>query len=401
MAFSSCSVFQKANINVGKWRGNIVMDSADKSLVLPFNMVINQNYENKYRIVITNSEEMIPVTEIECNGKNAVIKLPVFKDEINVNCVSKDSLVGEYIHYGSKSKYSMPFFAVFDKADRFPDATQKPFMNISGRWETTVQPGDSNEYKIIGEFRQKGNHLDGTFLTASGDYRFLEGAVSGKDVMLSCVDGTHTLLFKAKISEDSTLENGILVGGPKWRERWRAVRNPAAELADPELQSQIKDSTEEINFSLSGLDGKNVSLSDMKYQGKPVIIQIMGSWCPNCMDETKFFSEIYNSYKKRGLEIMGLCFESADFNESKDRIKRFVNALNANYDFLYAGETGNKYVMQTLPFLKEFKGYPTTIYLNKQHKVFKIYTGFSGPGTGVYYEKLKSEIINSIEKILM
>jgi hypothetical protein len=68
---------------------------------------------------------------------------------------------------------------------------------------------------------------------------------------------------------------------------------------------------------------------------------------------------------------------------------------------LYAGETGNKYVMQTLPFLKEFKGYPTTIYLNKQHKVFKIYTGFSGPGTGIYYEKLKSEIINSIEKILM
>lgn len=391
----SCSKTDKKIMKDGKWVGILEMDKNDKNQILPFNFSLNKN-----EIIITNAGEKIDVKEIVFTSDSIVMKLPVFKDEIHAKIIKEDSLSGEYIHFGSKSKYSFPFFAKYGKEERFENAKEPSVMNITGRWETTVQPGDSDQYTIIGEFTQNGNHLTGTFLTSSGDYRFLEGAVSGNKIMLSCLDGSHTLLIKADISKDSTLENGLLVGGPTWKEKWRAVRNEKIELPDADKLSAVKEGTEKIDFSFLDLNGKQVSLSDEKYKDKAVIVQIMGSWCPNCMDETRFFTEIYDNYKPKGLEIIGLCFESNNFEESKNRIERFVKQIGAKYDFLYAGEVGKNNIFKALPFMKEFKGYPTTIYLDKNHKVKNVYTGFSGPGTGKHYEKQKAEIIQIIDKLL-
>lgn len=391
--FYACSKREKAVLKEGSWIGVLEMDKNDKSQFLPFNFNLS-----KGEVIITNSDERIIITEIINRNDSIIFKLPVFKDEIRAKIVSPDSISGEYFHFGSKSKYSFPFYAKYGKTDRFENAKTTPAADISGRWETTVQPGDSDQYTIIGEFQQSGNLLIGTFLTSSGDYRFLEGAVSGNKIMLSCLDGAHTLLFKADISKEGNLENGILIGGPTWKEKWIAKRNDKAELPDPEKQSAVKDGTGVIDFSITDLNGKKVFLSE-KYKDKAVVIQIMGSWCPNCMDETRFFNEIYDEYKQRGLEFAGLCFESNNFEESKLRIDRFVKELGAKYDFYYAGEVGKNGIFSVLPFMKEFKGYPTTIYLDNKHNVKKVYTGFSGPGTGKHYEKQKSDILRFLDNL--
>jgi thiol-disulfide isomerase/thioredoxin len=393
--FFSCSKKDKLTLKEGSWVGVLEMDKTDKSQLLPFNFTFGKN-----EAVISNAGEKIIIKEISFSGDSVFMKLPVFRDEIHAKIFSGDSIAGEYRHFGSKSKYTFPFYAKSGKTERFENSKITPAADISGRWETIVQPGDSDRYTIIGEFKQNGNELTGTFLTPSGDYRFLQGAVSGDKVMLSCLDGAHSLLFKAEISKEGTLEKGILIGGPTWQEKWRAVKNEKIELPDAEKQSTIKDGTGVIEFSFSDLNGKKVNLSDEKYKDKAVIVQLMGSWCPNCMDETRFFTEIYDNYKPKGLEIIGLCFESNNFEESKTRIQRFVSQLGAKYDFLYAGEVGNKSLLTALPFMKEFKGYPTTLYLDRKHNVLKVYTGFSGPGTGKHYEKQKADIINYIEKII-
>ncbi len=398
--FSSCSGEKNDNLKQGEWRGVLLIDKNDESAELPFNFSYTKSDGGKSEIIITNADEKVSTNEIIFSGDSIFIKMPVFKDEIRAKIMSEDSLSGQYYHFGSRSQYSFGFNASAGKKQRFTNADKTPSLDISGRWETTVQPGDSDEYKIIGEFLQSGNHLTGTFLTTSGDYRYLEGAVSGNDVMLSCADGSHTLLFKAIISAEGTLENGVLIGGPTWREKWRAVRNEKAVLPDPEKQSAVKENTGEINFTFTDLNNKKVSLSDEKYKGKAVIVQIMGSWCPNCMDETKLFAQLFETYKPKGLEIIGLCFESKDFEESKTRIERFVRQLNAKYDFLYAGEVGINSIFALLPFMKEFRGYPTTLYLDRNHKVRKVFTGFSGPGTGKHYEKLKNDIVQYIEELI-
>ena len=391
---------KKPELNQGNWRGVILLDKNEPTFLLPFDFTFEKSTGGKYKITVFNADEKISSEEITLLNDSMFIKMPVFKDEIKAKLINKDSLVGEYFHYGSKSKYGMPFYASAKNTGRFPDANKPPALDITGRWETVFQKGEPDEYKAVGEFKQQGNKLTGTFLTSSGDYRYLEGAVSGNDVMLSCLDGAHSLLFKANISSQGNLENGVLIGGPAWKEKWQAARNEKAELPDPEKQSAIKEGTQEINFSFKDINDKQVSLNDDKYKGKAMIVQLMGSWCPNCMDETRLFIQLYDTYKPKGLEILGLCFESKDSAESIKRIIRFVNQLNAKYDFLYAGEVGNKPVLEVLPFMKEFKGYPTTLFLDKSHKVVSVYTGFSGPGTGMHYEKQKNDLILIIEKIL-
>jgi thiol-disulfide isomerase/thioredoxin len=396
--FISCENIKQAEVNQGPWRGALLIDKDDRSNELPINFTFEKK-ASKVIFVLTNAGEKIATDEITLTEDSIKIKLPVFKDEILARIISKDSISGIYMHYGSRSKYGIPFYAKAGRPERFYDAKKVPALDISGRWEATFQPGDSDEYKAVGEFTQKDNHLTGTFLTVSGDYGFLEGAVSGNEVMLSCLDGAHSLLFKANINQDGKLENGILIGGPTWREKWIAVRNENAKLPDPDKQSSIKEGVDKIDFSFPDLKNNKVSLSDEKYKDKAVVIQIMGSWCPNCMDETKLFAELNTLYQKKGVEIIGLCFESKDFEESRQRIERFSNQLKADYEFLYAGEVGNKNLMQALPFMKEFKGFPTTIYLDRNHKVVEIYTGFSGPGTGAHYEKQKFEIVQKFDKL--
>ena len=317
----------------GVWRATIQLNETPSESQMPFLFSWNKTSGGKDEIIIINAEERILVNEISYSGDSVFIKLPVFKDEIKAKIISKDSIVGLYYHTGSKSKYTMPFYAVAGKTDRFDEEMKKPEIDVTGRWETTVEPGDSSESKMTGEFKQTGNKVTGTFLTTSGDHRYLDGIVSGNRIKLSTVDGNHTILVTADITKDGKLENGLFIGGPKWRDKWVAVKNDDFKLPDAETITKIKAGTGVIDFTFADMTGKRISLSDAKYAGKPVIVSIMGSWCPNCMDETRLFNELYGKYNPKGLQIIGLCFESNNFEESKVRIERFIKQLDAKYDF--------------------------------------------------------------------
>ena len=51
--------------------------------------------------------------------------------------------------------------------------------DIGGTWKVTFTSDSGGVTMAIGMFEQEGNHLSGTFLTNTGDYRFLEGEVNG------------------------------------------------------------------------------------------------------------------------------------------------------------------------------------------------------------------------------
>lgn len=386
----------------GIWRGEIQLNDNAEESMLPFIFKWEKNSDEKNVIYIYNADEKIKVDEITFAGDSVFIKLPVFKDEIRASIKNSKHLSGTYTHEGSKSKYSMPFKASFNEKNRFfiqNNETGIKNLNITGRWEITVDNGNGKTEKMAGEFHQENTKLTGTFLTTTGDFRYLEGVVSGGNLYLSAIDGTHTILIKAKIINNELIENGLIIGGPKWKDKWTAIKNDSYKLPEATGITKIREGTKEINFTFTDLSGARVSLSNDKYKGKPVIIQIMGSWCPNCMDETRLFNELYDVYDSKGLKFIALCFETNDFEVSKVRIQRFVNQLGAKYDFLYAGEVGSS-ISESLPFIEKINGYPTTLYLDKNHNIVKVYTGFSGPATGIHYYDLKTEIMKTIESLL-
>ena len=167
------------------------------------------------------------------------------------------------------------------------------------------------------------------------------------------------------------------------------------------LQLERKNPNDKIHLAFNNLNNKKVSLEDEKYKNKVVIIQIMGSWCPNCMDESAYLADVYKKYKPSGLEIIALAYErTPDIERAKNNLKRLIKRFDIGYDILLTGLTGGKQASESLPFLNGIMSFPTTIFLDKNHQVKSIYTGFSGPATGEAYRAYTTKTEKLLKELL-
>jgi thiol-disulfide isomerase/thioredoxin len=304
---------------------------------------------------------------------------------------------GEWVNYSRKANQSIPFYAVAGTNYRFFESAGIPSINISGRWETHFSPGSKDSSFAIGIFNENKDHVNGTFLTTTGDYRYLDGMLVKDSLFLSCFDGAHAYLFKAKVEGNKM--KGIYLSGNHWKEEWIAERNEKIELPNPDSLTFLKNGYDKINFSFPDLDSVIVHFTDKKFQNKVVVIQIMGSWCPNCMDESLFLADYYKKHHSKGIEFIGIAFEkTSDFQKAVSNVTRMKNRLGMDYTLLLAGNRDN--ANTALPMLNKIMGYPTTIFIDKKGIVKRIYTGFTGPATGKYFEKYKDDFTDYIFKLL-
>ena len=257
-------------------------------------------------------------------------------------------------------------------------------------------------YLAKGIFTQTSNKVTGTFRTTTGDYRYLEGIVDGDSLKLSTFDGAHAFLFTAKAT-DSTL-NGYFYSGNHWKEHFTAKLNNEYELTNEENLTFIKEGYEYFDFSFPDTRGRVVSLSDPEFNNKVVILQIMGTWCPNCLDESKFLVKYSKENPNKDLQIIALAFEEAKTREiAYERIKRFKKRIGIEYPVLLAqfGNLANKTLaQQKLPMLNHIISYPTTIFMDKKGKVRKIHTGFNGPATGEKYTEFTKDFEVFVNELL-
>lgn len=392
---SACTQQKSETLKNTTWRATLTNEAG---VELPFTFEVG-NVGEKQMVVVKNGEEEIVADELYLNGDSFHLKMPIFDSEI-VATLKNNTLKGEWLkHYGDTKTVSMPFSAIADEDYRFSKSPSPANANISGKWDVTFLYDGKDTTKAIGEFKQEGNKLTGTFLTATGDYRFLEGDVDGSQVSLSCFDGSHAFIFTAKINDAGELVDGSFYSGTTYHENWTAVKNENVTLPDAYALTYLKEGYDKFDFSFPNLKGDTISLADSKFEGKAMIIQIMGSWCPNCMDETQFLSDFYEE-KPANLEIVALAYEhSPKFEIAAKSVKRLKARFGVDYPLLIAGTSSKKEAAETLPMLNHILSFPTTIFLNQKHEVVKIHTGFSGPGTGEYYEKWLNEFNKTINEI--
>lgn len=382
-------------ITKGIWRGVLQLNDSTQ---LPFNFELKSNSDYPFVIEIINGQEKIEVTDISVKGDSIVFKMPVFDSEFRCKNFT-DSLKGVWINHARKNKNIIPFTAKYGESRRFLFPPTKPLV-LKERYKVTFEPGTKDEYFSVGMFNTESGMTKGTFATETGDYRYLEGYSAYGKFMVSCFDGAHAFLFTATRSNDSLL-NGHFYSGAHGHENWMAAQDDTFELRNPDSLTYLKQGFTKVDFNFKNLEGKNVTLHDEKFKNKVVIIQIMGSWCPNCMDETKFFAPFYDKYQPKGLEVVALAFERTDdFNTAVSNIQRSKTRFNANYEFLITMKTGAAQASEALPMLNEVMAFPTTIYIDKKGIVRKIYTGFNGPATGDAYTKYVEETTRFIEKLL-
>jgi thiol-disulfide isomerase/thioredoxin len=389
--------FAQNKLKAGIWRGALKTVSGNE---LPFNFVVSDTAGHP-QLAIINGDERFKVTDIMVSGDSVFIRMPLFDSEFRLK-FDGDNLAGKWIrHLGTKDA-AMDFTAQPGIAWRFFDKATEPAVNLSGRWQAIFGEGDDRD-TTVGEFKQTGAKLTGTFLTTTGDYRYLEGTVNNDSLYLSCFDGGHAFIFKAAISPNGALTNGKFYAGYSGVDDWAAVRDEHAKLPDAYSLTALKPGYKKIDFTFKDINGNSVSLSDARFKNKVVIVQILGSWCPNCMDETTFFvNDYYKKYHSKGVEIIGLAYErTTDFAKSQHTLLQLKDHFNIPYPLLITGYTPNRGDPQkSLPMLAGFKGFPTTIIIDKSGNVRKIHTGFSGPGTGAYYTQFIDEFDKLTDDLL-
>lgn len=274
------------------------------------------------------------------------------------------------------------------KSYRFvePGSENAPVADLSGKWSLTIAGREGATANRVAVFSQEKNDLDGIVLAVTGDTRELQGNVNGNEFWLSGFSGIGVTLVQGRIED-----GGKLVGKIGFGDRalhFTGVRNDSAALADAYSLTYLKPGFEKLEVRLPNLDGDTVSLADDKYKGKVVVLDILGSWCPNCIDQLEFLNPWYEQNKHRGVEVIGVSFEvKDDLDFARKMMDRIIKKYHIRYDILFGGKPESENVQSKFQALDSFLAFPTTIVIGRDGSVKAIHAGFSGKGTGRFYEE--------------
>ncbi len=313
---SACEGARDFELEQGIWRAVLKTSSG---VEIPFNFEVIDSADHKFLDII-NGEERFRVNEISKESDSIFIKMPLFDSEIRAK-IRNESLNGIWVKQLGDSSESMMMEAHKGYSWRFFKVNAKAKYILTGRWSVSFRdPKTGDSAPAVGEFSQQDGRLFGTFLTSTGDFRFLEGTVSNNKIYLSCFDGSHAFLFTAKVLDDNTIVEGNFYSGLSAVQTWNAKRDNDAILPDAYSLTVLKDGFDKLDFYFPDLNGKKVSLSDSKFKNKIVLVQFFGSWCPNCMDETAYLVPLYRKYQQKGLEIVALAYERTSDTSVQSRV---------------------------------------------------------------------------------
>lgn len=359
--------------------------------------------EGKTVLYVINAAERIKITDVKIAGDSMFFAMPAFESSFRVKLHDNSDMSGTYIKGTvSKTQY-WPLYATANRMDRFNGSGSNAKNNISGRWDVSIIRANGTIRKALAVFKQEGNKLAGSFLTPSSDYRYLDGIVTGDSLMLSSFDGDNVRLFEAKIENADAISGGVFYNGYTGKETWTAVKNDSIAFPETDELTRMREGESKLDFIFKDLQDIPVSINDEKYKNKVVIIQIMGSWCANCLDETKFLSDYYKTNRSRGVEIIALAYElTTDISRSIKSMAKFQKLLDVQYPMLITGITASdeKKTEKTLPQLTAIKSFPTTIFISKNGNVREIHTNFYGPASGEFYIESKNKFYETVDRLL-
>ena len=346
---------------------------------------------------IVNGVERIPI-EIKWR-KDSTFKssLPLFNTYFEGK-KEKGILTGEWVDPTRTGDYRIPFQIVNNKIREF---------------DTKVHIPVHAKYKIVFEDDSVPAILDmavvreefvvyGTVLTETGDYRYLQGEPFENNMFyLSAFDGTH-LFYLAGQLVDNKIE-GVFMSGKHYMAKFTGEADATFELRKADELTWMKNPKETLELKLNTDIKTERSFGENDWKGKVTLVQIMGTWCPNCTDESRFVKSMYEKYHAQGLEVVPVSFErGSDKQVAFTRINSQAKQMALPYPvYLGSGaDSPQKAAAIVFSQLNHVMSFPTLILIGKDGKVKKVWTGFYGPGTGVYYKEHTAEIEDAVLRLL-
>ena len=351
---------------------------------------------DKQVFTIVNHSERIEIDSVIMNQDSLSLIMPIFDSDFQAIITDSSSFSGVWTNH-LRTDYHIPFDAKFISSEYIKEASPKSKL----KYDVTFSPNNIEETtKAIGLFHDGDSYSFGTFITETGDYRFLEGSIEDNRLQLSCFDGSHLFDFHGTIKDDSIVD-GKFYSGKHWYEPWTAELRNDASLRDPDSITYLVDGHQTIEFGAHNLKGDSIMFTKETYQDKVTIVQIFGSWCPNCLDENVFYKDLFEKYHNEGLEIIPVAFELGDdFSDYVNQVEKHFNDLEMPYQAFIGGKAKKSITSEKFSMVNRIISYPTSFFIDKRGEVRKIHTGFYGPGTGDYYKNYVMETKTFVEELL-
>jgi thiol-disulfide isomerase/thioredoxin len=369
----------------GLWDASVTLGNVE----VPFRLELSVQ-RGKVGGAFFNGDERVRSTEGSFAGDALSLSFAHYASTLRATW-SDGRLSGSYERPGSTLAFrASPHVAPTASAAKGPD--------ISGQWNIAVKsPKGESAWRFF--IRQAGPRVSASILRVDGDTGTLEGGYDDGSFVLSHFSGARPLLLVLTSNEDGTLS--ILENG---KVSYTAVKSAEArakglpEPADPSRWTSVKDPTQPLRFSGRSLEGAEVTESDPRFKGKVLLVNIMGSWCPNCHDEAPFLAELYRKYQKQGLQVVSISFEDAEQLKNPTRLRAFVKAYGIEYPVLLGGEPSE--LALKLPQAVNLNTWPATFIVGRDGLVRGAHAGFAGKATGSAHEALKAELTSTVKKLL-
>ncbi len=390
-AIASAPLLPAQNLS-GLWDSTVTLNG----LTVPFRMEISTQ-GNTARASFFNGDDRFPST----GGRyeNGKLHLEFNYYTATLDAEWKDGvLTGSYDRpeRGAQRHY---LFTAKQHVDAAPAAGAP---NIDGEWELAVKSGKGEaawHYLV----RQKGSHIDSSILRVDGDTGTLSGDWKDGHFTISHFSGARAAILTVTPQPDGSLK--LVQDGIGGKSEYTALRPAVARAKglkppdDPVAHTGVKNPSEPFHFKFKDVNGNIVSDTDAKFAGKVIVVNILGSWCPNCHDEAPFLADLYKKYRAKGVEVVAMSFEEGDENVANPvQLRNFVKRYGIEYTVLVPGN--NQQAEEKLPQMQNFNAWPTTFFLGKDHRVAHVHTGFPSSASGELYEQAKAEFTATVENLL-
>lgn len=123
------------------------------------------------------------------------------------------------------------------------------------------------------------------------------------------------------------------------------------------------------DFTLSDTHGNTTTLSSLR--GKVVILEFWATWCPPCRESVPELNEMYEKFKGKNVELLGISVDKG--GDAPSVVRAFLTERAVAYPVLLDNRNvNNSYGVS---------GIPAIFIIDKEGRVVKHFTGFI-PGLG-------------------
>jgi len=378
------------------WAGTITL-AENRKLPLKLELDLTSSPSSGFFVV---GDDRTAIPEIVKNGDSLGIILSEYGSAMLGEWDGK-SWNGSFFRY-RKDTVRLDFSASPESgAQPEPPDSPAPGVRLVGTFQVYYNNPDGIDSTTVAKFWAKGDSLFGTFLDPSGDHGLMAGTQTGTTATLGRFTGWQANLIELEQREG------------QWTGKYYARQIPPqlfSLVARPSIPSEPLDPRRTrmrkplFPFTFAGItaDGDTIRSTDSRFKGKVLIVDIMGTWCHNCLDEAPLLEQLYREYKGKGLEIVGLSFEiTNDPALAKKNLDIYRKRHGLTFPLIFSGSLDASNVDAKIHNqLADFFAYPTSIFINKKGKVEHIHWGFKGPGTGEEYQQEIARFYGYVQELL-